>query len=196
MTCLNEHAHNRDCPIEGCGAFVKQDFVKSSTKLRTHTKDGEKPRSKIERVIEIIERAKPDERVLVFTQFADLEAKVARVLEANGVKAVRLQGTAHTKSGAVASFQQDKLEPGDARVLLLNVGDESASGINLTTANHAIFVHPLLTKSQEDYTACQTQAVGRIRRYGQRRTCHIYHIVAKGTIDERILKTRKTLDEK
>ena len=193
MTCLKKHARDHDCPMEGCGAFVKQDFVKHSMKLRTHTANGDKPLSKIERVIEIINRAKPDERVLVFTQFADLEAKVSRVLKAHGVKSVRLQGTAHTKSGAVASFQQDKLKPGDARVLLLNVGDESASGINLTTASHAIFVHPLLTQSQEEYTAWQTQAVGRIRRYGQLRKCHVHHVIAKFTIDQKILLERKTL---
>ena len=29
--------------------------------------------------------------------------------------------------------------------------DESSSGANLTTANHAIFVHPLLTSSQYEY---------------------------------------------
>ena len=53
---------------------------------------------------------------------------------------------------------------GDPKVLLLNVRDESASGANLTTANHAFFVHPLLVNSDQEYHACLTQAMGRVVR--------------------------------
>ena len=35
--------------------------------------------------------------------------------------------------------------------------DESSSGVNLTTANHAIFVHPLLAIAQQQYDAYETQ---------------------------------------
>ena len=35
--------------------------------------------------------------------------------------------------------------------------DESSSGVNLTTANHAIFVHPLLAVGQQQYDAYETQ---------------------------------------
>ena len=35
--------------------------------------------------------------------------------------------------------------------------DESSSGVNLTTANHAIFVHPLLAIGQQQYNAYETQ---------------------------------------
>jgi len=45
-------------------------------------------------------------------------------------------------------------------VLLLNLRDESAAGANLTAANHAIFLHPLLVQTQQEYDACDTQAVG------------------------------------
>lgn len=194
VRCLRKYANDHECPVPGCGAFVKHTSVHDMQSLRVHSGTGDSKNkflSKIERVVEIIRGVKPDERVLVFTQFADLEAKVAKVLEAHDVKAARLQGTAHSKSGAVASFQQDKLESGDARVLLLNVSDESASGINLTTANHAIFVHPLLSQTQEEYVAWRTQAVGRIRRYGQLRKCHIYNIIARDTIDMKIVAQRK-----
>ena len=45
-------------------------------------------------------------------------------------------------------------------MLLLNLRDESAAGANLTAANHAIFLHPLLVQTQQEYDACDTQAVG------------------------------------
>ena len=54
-------------------------------------------------------------------------------------------------------------------MLLLNLGDESASGANLTTANHLVFVHPLVAESQQKWTQQEAQAVGRVRRYGQNR---------------------------
>jgi SNF2 family DNA or RNA helicase len=54
---------------------------------------------------------------------------------------------------------------------------------NLTGANHAIFISPLLTNTQENYDACMTQAIGRVRRYGQQKKVHIYHFLSKDTID-------------
>ena len=71
------------------------------------------------------------------------------------------------------------MQPGEPRVLLLFMADESASGANLTAANHVIFVHPLLAKSQQAYEQCRTQAVGRIRRYGQTRVVHVHDFLAE-----------------
>lgn len=75
-------------------------------------------------------------------------------------------------------------------MLLLNVGDESASGANLTNANHAIFVGPILTDTKEDFVAIETQAVGRVRRYGQSKKVHIYRFITLNTIDVDILEER------
>ena len=93
--------------------------------------------------------------------------------------------------GAVETFQKEKLEPKDARVLVLNLRDESAAGANLTAASHAIFVHPLLVSSQVEYTSCDTQAVGRIRRYGQGRIVQLYRFLVQNSIDEEIFEARR-----
>ena len=71
-------------------------------------------------------------------------------------------------------------------MLLLLSRDESASGANLTSANHAIFVHPLETNTQYEYDASETQAIGRIRRYGQTKLVHVHLLIAKDTIEEKI----------
>ena len=47
------------------------------------------------------------------------------------------------------------------QVLLLTMDDESSSGVNLTTANHAVFVHPLLAIGQQQYDAYETQVLKR-----------------------------------
>lgn len=127
-----------------------------------------------------------DERVLIFVQFPDLMKKVAEALEANKVKFLEIKGSASQKSKNLEKYQSDSEE----RVLLLNVMDESASGANLTGANHAIFLSPLLAPSQEIYEACETQAIGRLRRYGQQKHVNIWRFLSMNTIDVQIYQDR------
>ena len=87
-------------------------------------------------------------------------------------------------------FQREEIGPTDERVLLLELHNESASGANLTTANHAIFVHPLHVGSLYKYIACETQAIGRIRRYGQKKKVHLYRYLARDTVDTTIYSDR------
>lgn len=131
-------------------------------------------------------RIPKDERVLIFVQFPDLMKKVAEVLEAHEVKFLEIRGTASQKSNNLQKYQDNSKE----RVLLLNVMDESASGANLTGANHAIFLSPLLAPSQEIYEACETQAVGRLRRYGQSKLVNIWRFISMNTIDVQIYEDR------
>ena len=96
----------------------------------------------------------------------DLAAKVKEALSASGVKSVEVKGTVTQQIGTIAVFQKDVPAVGDPRVLLLKMDDEQSAGLNLTNMNHAVFVHPLLADSQQEYDAYETQAIGRIRRYG------------------------------
>lgn len=60
----------------------------------------------------------------------------------------------------------------------------------MTAANHAIFVHPLLVSSQVDFDSCDTQAIGRLRRFGQQRKVQLYRFIVTNTIDEDIARER------
>ena len=112
--------------------------------------------------------------------------KVAEAFTENKVKFLEIKGSASQKSKNLEKFQNDSEE----RVLLLTVTDESASGANLTSANHAIFLSPLLTTTQEIYDACETQAIGRVRRYGQKKLVHIWRFLSMNTIDVEIYEQR------
>ena len=57
--------------------------------------------------------------------------------------------------------------------------------------NHAIFLHPLLATTQEEYDAYETQAIGRIRRYGQKKTVYCWRFLAEDSIDTEIYEQRK-----
>ena len=69
------------------------------------------------------------------------------------------------------------------------------AGANLTTANHAIFVHPLHVPSLQKYIACETQAIGRVRRYGQKKKVHLWRYLATDTIDTTIYEERTAAAE-
>jgi SNF2 family DNA or RNA helicase len=128
----------------------------------------------------------PQERVLMFVQFEDLMKKVSEALDFRGIPHLQITGSASKKSNTLDQFQQNK----NARVLLLNVIDESASGANLTNANHSIFLSPLLALSKQAYDARETQAIGRIRRYGQTKHVHIYRFLTLDSVDETIFMER------
>jgi hypothetical protein len=50
---------------------------------------------------------------------------------------------------------------------------------------------PVLTNTQYDYDSIMTQAIGRSRRYGQKKHVHIYHFLALNTIDVNIFQHRR-----
>jgi len=127
-----------------------------------------------------------DERILIFVQFPDLMKKVGAALKAHKINYLEIEGSSATRSKTLQAYQDGD----DARVLLLNVMDESASGANLTVANHAIFLSPLLATSQEIYDACETQAIGRLRRYGQTKHVYIWRFLSTNTIDVEIFEQR------
>src|SRR3954447_20620718 len=102
--------------------------------------------------------------------------KVSEALSENGIPHDQIQGTAKAKSAILEKFQDVK-SASSTKVLLLSLADESASGANLTTANHAIFISPLLTDTQQKYNAYETQAIGRVRRYGQLKKVHIWRFI-------------------
>lgn len=63
---------------------------------------------------------------------------------------------------------------------------ESASGTNLTAANHVIIVHPMEALTREEAVAFEMQAIGRVRRPGQERKIHIWRFVTMNTIEQKI----------
>jgi len=148
---------------------------------------------KLEKVVDLIKnKVGKDERVLVFVQFPDLMKKVTEAFNYHKIKFLEIRGSATQKSKNLELFQNESKE----RVLLLNVMDESASGANLTSANHAVFLSPLLAPSKEIYQACETQAVGRLVRYGQLKHVYVWRFLSKNTIDEEIYTQRNEVERK
>ncbi|KAJ7066529.1 hypothetical protein C8F01DRAFT_1123601 [Mycena amicta] len=193
--CVRDCADKEECVYRASGKCISAARVLNIVKADTLGVDdaerdgrGKHYGKKLEMMIELIQTKIPkDDRVLVFVQFPDLMKKVAESLKDHKIKFLEIKGSAAAKSKALESFQRESTE----RVLLLNLMDESASGANLTSANHAIFLSPLLAPSQEVFTSCMLQANGRLVRFGQRKLVHIWKFYTKDTVDGEILQSRE-----
>ncbi|KAF3939398.1 hypothetical protein ABW19_dt0209882 [Dactylella cylindrospora] len=177
------------CPeySNGCHVQFSTSSLISASALSASSDALTKFGAKLDALVELIQNhIPPDERVLVMVQYPDLLKKVDTVLQAAGITASRLAGDARTKANELTAFQTSN----SSKVLLLEVTAETAAGANLTVANHIIFLSPLCCETEQEYRASETQAIGRIRRYGQQRVVHIWRLFAEDTIDEKIYETR------
>ena len=112
-------------------------------------------------------------------------------LEKSKLKTIQVKGSVKQQAKAFSVFQKDDpSQDDDPRVLLLKMDDEQIAGLNLTNLNHAVFVHPLLAGSQSEYDEHETQAIGLIRRYGQKKTVFVHRFLFDDTIDTEIYDQR------
>jgi len=122
--------------------------------------------------------ASRQEKVLVFTQFRELCAPLAKWLEALfGRPGVVLSGetAVRTRQGLVKRFQEDETVP--FFVLSLKAG---GTGLNLTAASHVIHFDRWWNPAVEN------QATDRAFRIGQKRNVLVHKLVVRGTVEERV----------
>jgi len=197
VSTMHAAAAREECPEPGCGANVRPHSVVECASLGSSVNSSDaaltaKHGAKLGQIVSLVERIPKSERILIFVQFEDLLAQVYSILNKEHIPCLKLKGTAHQMSAIMTKFQSHALKDGDERILLLELHNESASGANLTTANHVIFVHPLHVKTLQNYTMCETQAIGRVRRYGQQKTVSVYRFLVDNSIDLQIYDRRCT----
>jgi SNF2 family DNA or RNA helicase len=193
LGCLKHFAARDECLHEQCKAQVKVDCVVTGEDLgcsKDHEAGGQWGAKLTNIVASVKNMIDAGDRVIVFVQFKDLKAKVAEALTSRGIGVVQVKGTVASQIKALDIMQEEVIKKTDPRCLLLTMDDESSSGINLTTCNHAVFVHPLLASSQQLYEAYETQAIGRIKRYGQKKTVFVHRFICTDTIDTEIWEKR------
>lgn len=189
LDCLKTAAGTSKCVDPDCSAQVSFHHIVSAATLgldREDRKKGGKYGHKLTTIVQKVRDIVKEDRVLVFCQFDDLKEKVLEALNDAGLHTVSLSGSVTKQIETVNIFQKDDPDPKDPRVLLLKMDDEQSAGLNLTNLNHAVFVHPLLAYSQPEYDAYETQAIGRIRRYGQQKTVFVHRYYATQTIDTEV----------
>lgn len=144
--------------------------------------------SKLGAIVQLLKEIKLKDttaKCIVFCQWDSLLANIARAFHDFGIRYARLHGSVYARTRTLANFQGAK---SNVDVLLLSL-EHSASGTNLTCANHVILVHPMSAESSEQSIAFELQAIGRVRRWGQpRNEVHVWRFCTLGTIEEEITK--------
>jgi superfamily II DNA or RNA helicase len=134
---------------------------------------------KLQRLEEIVETVfAVDEKILVFTHFAEWGKRLAEHLTAKTGVAIDCYhgGLARgTRDKMVADFQAR--DGAAALVLSLKAG---GTGLNLTAANHVVLYDRWWNPAVED------QARDRAWRIGQTKTVISHRLVCPGTVDERV----------
>lgn len=134
---------------------------------------------KLTRLSEMVEEAMSEgESLLIFTQFTELGAALAKYLRHCHYNTYYLHGgtTQPKREAMIAQFQDPETEP-SAFVLSLKAG---GVGITLTKANHVFHFDRWWNPSVED------QATDRAFRIGQKKNVFVHKFVAIGTLEERI----------
>jgi len=120
-------------------------------------------------------------RALVFSQFTGFLSKVRERLESEGMPYSYLDGSTRRRAEVIQDFKD-----GAAPVFLISL-KAGGFGLNLTEADYCFLLDPWWNPATE------AQAVDRTHRIGQTRNVMVYRLVAKDTIEEKVmaLKARK-----
>ncbi|KAK2879373.1 hypothetical protein FQN49_000940 [Arthroderma sp. PD_2] len=198
-SCLERCKLHERCLLSGCSGAVHGYRIIRWTDLchsESNARDDKLVNyggSKLTEVINLLQdpkRIPSGDQVLLFIQFPELMDAAAHALEVANIPHILVQPGDRTPAGKMSEFQKGN-EAVRSKVLILNLGDVTASGLNLQNANHIIFFGPLISRSQYDYNSGMAQAIGRSRRYGQLKQVHIYHILALRTVEVNIFEQRR-----
>ncbi|KAF1931765.1 uncharacterized protein M421DRAFT_90003 [Didymella exigua CBS 183.55] len=193
--CLLARGDDENCVVTGCSCTVQAVNLIRATDLGStpETVSEHSFGRKMDDIARLIKEIPADDQGLVFTPNDETVAMLGEVLDHHGILFYTPSGCKPPQAAKIieefkASVEEDP--ENRPKVLLLNLTSETAAGVNLTNANHIIFVSPLLVESQYKYDSAMTQAIARSRRYGQEKQVHIYHFAALRTIDVDILEHR------
>lgn len=137
----------------------------------------DQPSSKISALIDALELVSAeDHKALVFSQWTSLLDLIEPWLRRSGIDWVRLDGATRDRASVVRAFQSQDGPP----VMLISL-KAGGTGLNLTAADHVFLCDPWWNPAVED------QAADRAHRIGQDQPVLVYRMVARDTVEERIL---------
>ncbi|MCC3299637.1 DEAD/DEAH box helicase [Arthrobacter caoxuetaonis] len=138
------------------------------------------PSAKLDALFEQLEDVTAEgHRALVFSQFTSfLKLAEARLQEA-GIPYAYLDGSTRNRAEVISRFKD-----GEAPVFLISL-KAGGFGLNLTEADYVFLLDPWWNPATE------AQAVDRTHRIGQTRSVMVYRMVARGTIEEKVMALKE-----
>lgn len=125
-------------------------------------------------------------KTLLFSQFTSALKKIGSSLEDKGIEYFYLDGSTESKDRIrlVNEFNKSK----QVKVFLISL-KAGGTGLNLTSANLVIHFDPWWNPAVEN------QATDRAHRIGQKSVVEVIKLVAKGTIEEKIISLQEDKKE-
>lgn len=154
--------------------------------LRLLNGETHAPSAKIEALLELLgEAVDGGHRTLVFSQFTSMLDLIAPSLDEEGISWCRLDGSTKDRGAVVERFQSDP----SISVFLISL-KAGGVGLNLTGADTVIHFDPWWNP------AVEAQATDRAHRIGQQNVVTSIKLIARDTVEERVLEMqakKKTL---
>jgi SNF2 family DNA or RNA helicase len=135
----------------------------------------------IDRISETVDEG---HKTLVFSQFTSLLALVQNRLRAARIPYEYLDGKTRDREQRVTRFQTDD----ECRIFLISL-KAGGLGLNLTAAEYVFLLDPWWNP------AVESQAIDRAHRIGQTRQVFAYRLIAKDTVEEKVLELQKSKRE-
>jgi superfamily II DNA or RNA helicase len=119
-------------------------------------------------------------KVLVFSQFTSLLAIVRARLDAAEIPYAYLDGRTRDREARVEQFQKDP----NTKLFLISL-KAGGVGLNLHAAEYVYLLDPWWNP------AVEAQAIDRAHRIGQTRQVFAYRLIARDTVEEKVLELQK-----
>jgi SNF2 family DNA or RNA helicase len=123
-------------------------------------------------------------KTLVFSQFTSLLALVRSRLDRDKIPYVYLDGKTRDREQRVEQFQSDE----NTKVFLISL-KAGGLGLNLHAAEYVYLLDPWWNP------AVEAQAIDRAHRIGQTRQVFAYRLIARDTVEEKVLALQQTKRE-
>jgi len=123
-------------------------------------------------------------KALVFSQFTSFLSLVKKELDKRKIVYEYLDGQTRDRQARVERFQSDE----KCQLFLISL-KAGGIGLNLTAADYVYLLDPWWNP------AVEAQAIDRTHRIGQTRNVFAYRIIARNTVEERVLELQKSKRE-
>ncbi|MBN9201374.1 MAG: DEAD/DEAH box helicase [Microbacterium chocolatum] len=143
--------------------------------------EGDAPSAKLDALVDLLkEAASEGHRALVLSQFTRFLTRARDAAAAAGLTSQYLDGSTTNRAAVI-----DRFRTGDDPAFFVSL-KAGGVGLNLVEADYVFLLDPWWNP------AVEAQAIDRTHRIGQTRPVIVYRMVAKGTVEEKVMALKTT----
>lgn len=143
--------------------------------------EGDAPSAKLDALIDLLKEAAAEgHRALVLSQFTRFLTRARDAAAAAGLTSQYLDGSTANRAAVI-----DRFRTGDDPAFFVSL-KAGGVGLNLVEADYVFLLDPWWNP------AVEAQAIDRAHRIGQTRPVIVYRMVAKGTVEEKVMALKAT----